>query len=138
MSAKPARETIFLEAAPYLLVDDVFATAAYYRDVLGFGFENFFGDPPSFVIVRRNAARIMFRQVPESARPAPQPNTDKFAETFDAYIWVSDVSRLADEVRAHGGEIVGGLHDVDDRPFFVVRDLNGYRIAFGRVLSWPN
>ncbi|HXW83132.1 MAG TPA: VOC family protein, partial [Candidatus Binataceae bacterium] len=129
---------IFLESAPYLLVDDVFATAEYYRDVLGFSFENFFGDPPSFVIVRRNAARIMFRQVPQSVRPAPRPNSSRFAHTFDAYIWVSDVDRLAEEIRARGAEIIDGPGDDDGRRLLLVRDLNGYHIAFGRVLSWPN
>ena len=41
-------------AAPYFLVDDVFATAEFYRDFLGFTFNEFFGDPPSFTIVERD------------------------------------------------------------------------------------
>jgi len=32
--------------APYLVVDDVVATANYYRDKLGFGYERFWGEPP--------------------------------------------------------------------------------------------
>ena len=43
-------------AAPYFLVDDVFTTAEFYRDVLGFTFDEFFGDPPSFTIVKRDDA----------------------------------------------------------------------------------
>ena len=56
-------------AAPYFLVDDVFATAEFYRDFLGFTFNEFFGDPPSFTIVERDGVCILFRQV----RPARPP-----------------------------------------------------------------
>ncbi len=30
-----------------LLVKDIFESAEYYRDVLGFSFDQFFGDPPA-------------------------------------------------------------------------------------------
>ena len=55
--------------APYFLVGDVFATAEFYRDVLGFTFDEFFGEPPSFTIVKRDDVRIMFRQ-PRPAKTA--------------------------------------------------------------------
>ena len=54
-------------AAPALLVRDVFETAEYYRDVLGFSFDGIFGAPPSFVIVERDGVRLMFRQPPSGA-----------------------------------------------------------------------
>ena len=38
----------------------------FYRDTLGFTFDEFFGVPPSFTIVERDDVRIFFRQV----RPA--------------------------------------------------------------------
>ena len=53
-------------AAPYFLVDDVFTTAEFYRDVLGFTFDEFFGDPPSFTIVKSGAAS-------ETGRCSAQP-----------------------------------------------------------------
>ena len=63
-------KAIFLEAAPFLLVDDVVKSGEYYRDVLGFNLGRYFGDPPGFVIMQRNTARVMLRQAPASARPA--------------------------------------------------------------------
>ncbi len=136
----PISQATFLEVAPFHLVDDVFATAEYYRDKLGFSFDTFFGDPPAFVILKRNATRLMFRQVPERARPAARPNTDKFSETFDIYIWVSDVDELAEEFRKRGAEILAGPYESDGqgRRELMVRDLNGYVICFGRVLGWPD
>ena len=38
---------VFLEAAPFLLVDDVVKAADYYRDRLGFELGRFFGEPPA-------------------------------------------------------------------------------------------
>ena len=38
--------------APCFIVDDVVATANYYRDKLGFGYERFWNEPPSFCMAR--------------------------------------------------------------------------------------
>jgi hypothetical protein len=94
--------------APYFLVADVFATAEFYRDVLGFTFNQFFGDPPSFTIVERNEVRIMFRQVRPPKAGVARSNRSVMGETFDAYIYVSDVDKLAAELRAKQADIVEG------------------------------
>jgi Glyoxalase/Bleomycin resistance protein/Dioxygenase superfamily len=133
-------QSVFLEAAPYFLVDDVFATAEYYRDKLGFHFDTFFGEPPAFVIVKRNTTRMMFRQGPEARRPAARSNVELLPHALDAYIWVSDVDGLAAELKGRGADIVNGPHDSDGGPTrreLLVRDLNGYVLCFGRVLGWP-
>src|SRR5947207_13157063 len=118
-------------AAPYFLVDDVFATAEFYRDVLGFPFDQFFGDPPSFAIVERNDARIMFRQVRPAKPPVARPNCSVMNETFDAYIYVSNVDHLAAELRGKNADIVEGpVNRIYDMRELVVRDCNGYLLAF--------
>jgi catechol 2,3-dioxygenase-like lactoylglutathione lyase family enzyme len=119
--------------APYFLVDDVFATAEFYRDALGFRFDEFFGAPPSFTIVERDDVRIFFRQVRPARPPAARPNRDLMGETFDAYIYVSDVDDLAAELRAKKVEIIEGPIDrVYDMRELLVRDCNGYVLAFGQ------
>src|SRR5580704_1430334 len=110
---QPVRTATFLEAAPYLLVDDVKATASYYRDVLGFSVGPFFGEPPNFAIVKRNRTRFMFREVAPGARPAAQPNDRKLHEALDLYVWVSDVDALAEELRVAGANIVDEPCDSD-------------------------
>ena len=138
--AAPDGQSVFLEAAPFFLVDDVVATAAYYRDKLGFTPGPFFGDPPGFAIVRRNTTRLVFRQVPESARPAARPNADRMRHTLDAYIWVSDVDALAEELRRRGADILSEPEESESagRREMTVRDLNGYHLCFGFVLGWPD
>ena len=44
-------------SAPYFIVDDVVGTANYYRDKLGFHYERFWNDPPSFCMVKRNGRK---------------------------------------------------------------------------------
>lgn len=118
---------------PYFLVDDVFATAEFYRDVLGFGFDEFFGDPPSFTIVGRDEVRIMFRQVRPANPPIARPNRSVMDETFDAYLYVSNVDELASELRAKKADIVEGPVDrIYDMRELLVRDCNGYVLAFGQ------
>ena len=120
-------------AAPYFLVDDVFATAEFYRDVLGFMFDEFFGDPPSFTIVERDDVRIMLRQVRPAKPPVARPNSSVMDETFDAYVWVSNVDQLAAELRSKKADIVEGPVDrIYDMRELLVRDCNGYVLAFGQ------
>jgi catechol 2,3-dioxygenase-like lactoylglutathione lyase family enzyme len=119
--------------APYFLVGDVLATAEFYRDVLGFTFDGFFGEPPSFTIVKRDDVRIMFRQ-PRPAKPAiARPNRSVMDETFDAYIYVSDIDKLATELRAKKADIVEGpANRIYRMRELLVRDCNGYVLAFGQ------
>jgi catechol 2,3-dioxygenase-like lactoylglutathione lyase family enzyme len=128
---------VLLEAAPFLLVDDVVRSGEYWRDVLGFNLGRYFGNPPAFTIMQRNTARVMLRQVPPSARPAAISNTAKLPEALDLYIWVSDVAAIAAELGERGADIVNPPELEDGRREMLVRDLNGYLICFGEVEGWP-
>ena len=126
-------DSMMKRVAPYFLVDDVFATAEFYRDVLGFTFRQFFGDPPSFTIVERDDVRIMFRQVRPPRPPVARPNRSVMDETFDAYIYVSNIDQLATELRVTKADIIEGpVARVYDMRELVVRDCNGYVLAFGQ------
>ena len=121
------------KCGPYFLVDDIFATAEFYRDVLGFTFDEFFGDPPSFTIVKRDDVRIMFRQVRPAQPAIARPNPTVMDETFDVYVYVSNVDQLATELRAKNADIVEGpVNRIYNMREFLVRDCNGYVLAFGQ------
>jgi catechol 2,3-dioxygenase-like lactoylglutathione lyase family enzyme len=134
MTINPASaDCRMMRSASYFLVDDVFATAEFYRDVLGFTFDEFFGVPPSFVMVQRDDVNIMFRQVRPPRTPVARPNRTIMDETFDAYVYVSNVDQLAAELRAKKADIVEGPVDrIYDMRELLVRDCNGYVIAFGQ------
>src|SRR6185369_376999 len=64
--------------APYLIVDDIFLSAEFYRDKLGFNFDRIWGEPPQFVIVHRDGVQIMLKGLrsPGNIRPNSRVNPD--------------------------------------------------------------
>jgi predicted enzyme related to lactoylglutathione lyase len=118
--------------APYFLVDDVVATAHYYRDKLGFTFERFWGEPPCFCMVTRGGVVIMLSQSTTTGVMRPNPVADPEREAWDAYVWVDDADALYAEFRSRGVRIA---REICDQPYgcrdFDVEDCNGYRLGFG-------
>ena len=108
----------FIQGAPVLHVRDAGASAAYYRDVLGFSWD--FGDEAYSVVWRDNSAIHFLRDDLQSVR-------------VHLFQWVKDVDAYHDEVVQKGATIVRGL---TDQPYgvreFCVRDVNGIEIVFGQ------
>ena len=121
--------------SPGFAVADVFATAEYYRDVLGFRFDQIWGNPPSFVILDRDDARLMIKQV--AAEGLPRPARKRSNEQIDVYIYVNDATALADELRGKGADIIEGPVDRQIYPGreLIVRDCDGRVICFGQLLD---
>ncbi|MCI0352173.1 MAG: VOC family protein [Acidobacteriales bacterium] len=121
--------------APYFIVDDVVATANFYRDTLGFDYERFWGDPPSFCMVRRSGIIIMLSQ---HGKGAMRPNHLAYpkGDAWDAYVWVEDADALYAEFQKKGAKIA---RKICDQPYgnrdFDVEDCNGYRLCFGHSLE---
>jgi catechol 2,3-dioxygenase-like lactoylglutathione lyase family enzyme len=118
--------------APYFIVDDVVASANYYRDRLGFRYERFYGEPPAFCMVSRRGIVIMLAQLEERGLARPNRTVDPEGGAWDAYVWVDDADALLAEFRASEVTIARGICD---QPYgcrdFEIDDLNGYRICFG-------
>ena len=109
----------FIQGAPVFHVADVKATAAYYRDVLGFKWD--FGDDEYAVVWRDNSAIHL-------ARNDQQPPTG-----IHLFQWVRDVDAYYREIRDRGADV---RDEPTDRPYqireFKVRDPNGIEIVFGQ------
>jgi catechol 2,3-dioxygenase-like lactoylglutathione lyase family enzyme len=121
--------------SPGFAVADVFATAEYYRDVLGFRFDQIWGNPPSFVMLDRDDARLMIKQVAPEALPTPARRRSN--EQIDAYIYTNDANTLAEELRGKGADIIEGPIDRQIYPGreLIVRDCDGRVICFGQLLD---
>ena len=121
--------------APYFIVADIFQSAEFYRDKLGFQFDRIWGEPPQFVMVRRDGVVIMLKSVgsPGHSRPNHWVNPDAY---WDAYIGVKDASALYEELRARGVKIT---REIEDTPYgcrdFDVEDNSGYILCFGQDLE---
>ena len=122
--------------APYFLVDDVVATANYYRDQLGFHYERFWGEPPCFCMVQRSGIVIMLSQLEATGVMRPNRLAVEDGDAWDTYIWVEDADSLCAEFKAKGVTIA---RDLCDQPYgnrdFDVEDCNGYRLCFGQNLE---
>jgi hypothetical protein len=121
--------------APYFIVDDVVATANYYRDKLGFEYERFWGEPPRFCMVQRGGVVIMLKQLEQNGLTRPNHVADPEA-CWDAYVWIGNADVLHAEFASKGVKIA---RPICDQPYgcrdFDVEDCNGYRLCFGQNLD---
>jgi predicted enzyme related to lactoylglutathione lyase len=122
--------------APYFFVEDIATSANYYRDKLGFSYDRFWGDPPSFCMVWRRGVVIMLKQLTAPGAVRPNRSVDPCDEAWDAYVWVDDADALYAEFQSSGVKIT---RPICDQPYgcreFDVEDCNGYRICFGADLT---
>lgn len=121
------RSPLVYSAQPILAVTDVSATAAYYRDILGFTIAFLYGDPPTFGAVSLHewtgeGAYIQLAQVDTLA--PPQVGLYLFAGPA--------IDELYARYRATGVQIERALAQ---QPWgmreFAIRDCNGYLLRFG-------
>lgn len=117
-SSNPAQ---FVQGAPVLHVANVEATAAFYRDVLGFTWD--FGDEAYAVVWRDNSA-IHFVQGNGSPTGV------------HLFQWVKDVDAYFREIVDRGAQVATeptsqryGIRE------FGVQDINGIRIVFGQDIE---
>jgi predicted enzyme related to lactoylglutathione lyase len=122
--------------APYFIVDDVVATANFYRDKLGFRYERFWGEPPCFCMVHRNGVVVMLGQLETTGVMRPNRIVDPERGAWDAYIWIDNADALIAEFKSKGVTIV---REICDQPYgcrdFEIDDFNGYRLCFGQDLA---
>jgi hypothetical protein len=117
-----------------LLVKDVVKAAKHYRDAMGFAYERFWGEPPSFVILYRDGMYLMLKQVEDARHVIPHWTVSE--QLWDAYFWVSGVDALHAELVRRGAKIDYGPCD---QPYgcreFGAQDLDGHDIGFGEVMK---
>jgi catechol 2,3-dioxygenase-like lactoylglutathione lyase family enzyme len=122
--------------APYFIVDDVVATANFYRDKLGFAYDRFWGEPPAFCMVYRSGIVIMLSQFEVSGLMRPNSRALPDDRAWDAYIWVDDADALRSEFASKGVTIARELCDQEyGNRDFDVEDCNGYLLCFGHDIG---
>ncbi|HUG11439.1 MAG TPA: VOC family protein [Opitutaceae bacterium] len=121
-------------SAPVLLVKDVVAAANHYRDAMGFSYDRFWGEPPAFVMLKRDGLIVMLNQADDPKHVVP--NWTLSHNLWDIYFWVKGVDALHDEFVRRGAKIDYGLCN---KPYgcreFGTQDLDGHDIAFGESIE---
>ena len=114
-----------------LAVPDVYASARFFVDALGF---RIVMEPPGWVFVERDNCWIMLGECPDAIPPA-----DLGDHSYFAYLRVDDADAFLAQVRAAG---VQPHHPIADKPWglreFGVRTPDGHRIMIGHVLPGPD
>lgn len=112
-----------------LLVADVGRSTAYYRDRLGFSCE-VYGDPPDFVVAKRDEAIILMALCED--REQIVPNWAIVDKVWNVFIRVDDIEAVYAEVKERGAPIDYSLYDAPSGfREFGVQDPDGYDIAIG-------
>lgn len=120
----------FLNLAPQFVVPNVKCSAEYYRDRFGFEIDGYFLDPPVYAIVRREGAEIHFGKSDNGSVKVNEQVRKGLG--FDAYIFVSDIIGLHEELKHRGAFIVEGpIERPYGRTEIKVVDENGFHIVFG-------
>jgi predicted enzyme related to lactoylglutathione lyase len=120
--------------APDFIVDDVVATANFYRDKLGFQYERFWGEPPCFAMVYRSGITIMLSQFEKTGLMRPNSVVAPDGGAWDAYVWVDNSDALYEEFKGKGVKIA---REICDQEYgcrdFDIEDCNGYTLCFGHT-----
>ena len=125
----------FYGVLPVFLVDDVARTCEYYRDVLGFEVDFIYGTPPSYASVSRDDAIFNFSL---SQPPGRRNGVASIApgNGVDAYVVVSDIDDVYEELRQNEAKISSGPETLDyGMREFQIEDMNGYRIAIAEEVE---
>lgn len=120
--------------APVLLVRDLLASVAFWRERAGFesaGPHEAYGN---FAMVTRGGVTVMLFQIPAGKEPPP-PNWKIAGATNQMYIWTEDAAGLYEELRERGAPIDFELYDTPwGTREFGIQDPDENDIAFGQVL----
>lgn len=124
----------FTKISPNLVVDDVDAAVAWYRDTLGFDVESLLpGETPNdFAILINGDVEMMVQSRKTLAGPLPT-----IAETKPGgvvlFIECDDVRDLWDRVQGRDVTVLNGLHDTDyGMTEFYVADPFGNALGFAQ------
>jgi predicted enzyme related to lactoylglutathione lyase len=127
--------TTKFDNAPVILpTPDVARTAAWYRDVLGFGVvEHLEADDP-FAAAYRDAVELVFVQTRTGVF---EPNRVRYGAGYDVYIdpdTVAGVDEIYAEVVATGAKVIRPPTPIGYGSYeFLIEDVDGRWVCVGRV-----
>jgi catechol 2,3-dioxygenase-like lactoylglutathione lyase family enzyme len=116
--------------APQFLVDDLERSITYYRDKLGFTLD--FVYESFYASVSRDGFAIHLKHGPVSTAERAY----RKEEGLDAYLGVSGIHGLFEELQKRGAEVIRPL---EERPWacldFYVEDPDGYILCFSELIG---
>jgi predicted enzyme related to lactoylglutathione lyase len=119
--------------SPVLLAADIDRSVEYYRERLGFTCETY-GDPPDFIVAKRDEATILMALCKDRERIVP--NWRIVDNVWNVFIRVDDVEAIYAEVQRRGAPIDYTLYDAPSGfREFGVQDPDGHDIGIGQPIE---
>jgi catechol 2,3-dioxygenase-like lactoylglutathione lyase family enzyme len=125
--------------SPFLIVDDLDATLAFYQSKLGFDVRYKGGGdgegPDFFAMVGRDRVSLMVKAITPDVHPQPNHSRHEWAR-WDAYIYTDDPDSLYAEFLGRKVPMHRELANTGDglRAFEII-DNSGYVLCFGRPVD---
>lgn len=125
-----------LQLIPELLVEDVSKSLHFYREILKFESQIVFPrKKPIFAQVGRDNIQIMFYKRSEFEKEIPKLKTTKIGGSLLIVIKAKDIKTFFRQIKEKA-EIIQPFHKTDYGTFeFMIKDCNGYLIAFSESIS---
>jgi uncharacterized glyoxalase superfamily protein PhnB len=124
----------FQSLTPNLLVSDMAASLALYRDVLGFQLKESVPDAPPFVFawLERNGINLFLND----AKPVVEEFTTlRAGNTSTLYIIVDDVEALHAEISGRANVVMHLKDQFYGMREFAILDPDGYLVTFGQRMT---
>ena len=119
--------THFSHTVPFLPVNDLHETIAYYRDVLGFSKEWFWGDPPTDAGISRDEMSLLFGK---------DNGMLKHMQGFEIMFFVKGIDAIYEEQKQKGVKIID---DIEDKPWgtreYTIKEINGFHLRIAEGIS---
>ena len=118
---------MFKAAAAVMVVTDLAASLAHYRDALGFDVSFEYGEPPFYAGLCRDDVIVHLMHASQTSRMPGQSAI---------YAFVDEVDALHAQMKANGANVT---QEPQDYPYgmrdFMVRDPDGNQLAFGTAIE---
>ena len=124
----------FVSATPNLLVSDMAASLAFYRDVLGFQLEQSVPDEPPFVFawLKRGGVQLFLND----AKPVIAEFASLHAgNTSTLFVIVNDVDAFHAELTGRARIVMGLTDQFYGMREFAILDPDGYLITFAQRIA---
>jgi uncharacterized glyoxalase superfamily protein PhnB len=131
----------FKSLTPNLMVEDVPASIAFYRDRLGFAVYDQVPNPETgvmqFAIMGRDSVTIMFQLRASFHEDVPGTEGLPVGASATLYLQVDDIDAMMPHIRDHV-QIVKDLHETwyGAREIYF-KDVNGYIICLNQAVEQP-
>ena len=117
----------FSHTIPFLPVNDLQETIAYYRYMLGFSKEWFWGDPPTNAGIYRDDINRGCNKIPERV---------KHMQGFEILVFVEGIDAVYEEHLLKGVDIIS---EIADKPWkvreYTVKEINGFHLRIAEKME---